>query len=66
MAKRASDRIVMPDEVVRRQPDVIIGSWCGKPVRTERIAARAGWADGPGTTRPVICDLRFLICDLVI
>jgi len=36
-------RIVTPDEVVRRNPDAIIASWCGKAVRTERIAARAGW-----------------------
>jgi iron complex transport system substrate-binding protein len=46
--RRASlgrDRIVTPDEVVRRNPDVIIASWCGKAVRRERIAARVGWSD---------------------
>ncbi len=37
------DRIVTPDEVVRRNPDVIIASWCGKAVRRERIATRIGW-----------------------
>jgi iron complex transport system substrate-binding protein len=42
-AKLAKDRVVQPDEVVRRQPDVIIASWCGKRVRQEKIAARAGW-----------------------
>jgi iron complex transport system substrate-binding protein len=42
-AKLAKDRVVQPDEVVRRQPDVIIASWCGKTVRKEKIAARAGW-----------------------
>ena len=30
-------------EVARRDPEVVIGSWCGKPVRTARIAARPGW-----------------------
>jgi iron complex transport system substrate-binding protein len=30
-------------EVVRRQPDIIFGSWCGKRFRPERVAARAGW-----------------------
>jgi iron complex transport system substrate-binding protein len=39
------DRIVSPDEVVRRNPDVIVASWCGKAVRTGRIAARVGWSD---------------------
>ena len=44
-AKLGRDRIVTPDEVVRRNPDVIIASWCGKAVRKERIAARVGWND---------------------
>lgn len=39
------DRIVDPDEVIRRNPDVIIASWCGKAVRRERIATRPGWSD---------------------
>ena len=39
----AKDRIVDPDEVVRRNPDVIVASWCGKPVRRERIEQRRGW-----------------------
>jgi iron complex transport system substrate-binding protein len=30
-------------EVVRRQPDIIIGSWCGKKFRPELVRARAGW-----------------------
>ena len=43
--KMGRDRIVTPEEVVRRDPDVIVASWCGKAVRTERIAARVGWAN---------------------
>lgn len=40
------DRIVAdPAEVVRRAPDIIIGSWCGKKFRPEKVAARPGWAD---------------------
>jgi len=31
-------------EVVRRAPDVILGSWCGKKFRPERVRARPGWA----------------------
>jgi len=31
------------DEVIRRAPDIIIGSWCGKKFRPEKVAARPGW-----------------------
>jgi len=30
-------------EVVRRAPDIILGSWCGKKFRPERVRARPGW-----------------------
>jgi iron complex transport system substrate-binding protein len=32
-----------PDEVIRRAPDIILGSWCGKKFRPERVARRHGW-----------------------
>ena len=38
------NRIVAdPMEVVRRKPDIILGSWCGKKFRPEKVAARPGW-----------------------
>ena len=37
----AKDRIVTSEQVIARAPDVIIGSWCGKPVRKDRIAVTA-------------------------
>ncbi|HQY76252.1 MAG TPA: ABC transporter substrate-binding protein [Rhodoferax sp.] len=30
-------------EIVRRNPDIILGSWCGKKFRPENVAARTGW-----------------------
>lgn len=39
--------IADPAEVVSRRPDIIIGSWCGKKFRPERVAARPGWQDMP-------------------
>lgn len=42
-AKLGKDRVVSPDEVVSRDPEVIVASWCGKAVRKEKIAARPGW-----------------------
>ena len=44
MSQAASGRTVAdPQEVARRAPDVILGSWCGKKFRPERVAARPGW-----------------------
>jgi iron complex transport system substrate-binding protein len=40
------DRIIAdPQEIVRRNPDIVIGSWCGKKFRPEKVAARAGWGE---------------------
>ena len=30
-------------EVIRRAPDIVIGSWCGKKFRPDKVAARPGW-----------------------
>ncbi|MGH8184301.1 MAG: cobalamin-binding protein [Rhodanobacteraceae bacterium] len=32
-----------PAEVIPRQPDLILASWCGKKFQPERVAARPGW-----------------------
>ena len=42
-AHLGKDRVVDPAEAARRNPEVIVASWCGKAVRRERIASRAGW-----------------------
>ncbi|MGV8930846.1 MAG: cobalamin-binding protein [Luteimonas sp.] len=40
----ARNRILAdPSEVVPRAPDIILGSWCGKKFRPEKVAARPGW-----------------------
>ncbi|MEX1276485.1 MAG: cobalamin-binding protein [Bacteroidota bacterium] len=39
----AKHRIVHPDEVVKRNPDIIIGSWCGKQFKREEVLRRPGW-----------------------
>ncbi len=42
------DRIVADaGEVVRRAPEIILGSWCGKRFRPEHVASRPGWEDIP-------------------
>jgi iron complex transport system substrate-binding protein len=57
-AKLGKDRIVDPDEVVRRAPELIVASWCGKPVRKERIRARAGWLGIPAVRRNQIYEIK--------
>jgi iron complex transport system substrate-binding protein len=42
--KSAKDRIVTTEEIVRREPDIIVGSWCGKKFRPEKVAKRP-WFD---------------------
>jgi iron complex transport system substrate-binding protein len=38
------DRIIADGgEIVRRNPDIVVGSWCGKKFRPEKVAARPGW-----------------------
>jgi iron complex transport system substrate-binding protein len=39
----AKGRIFEPTEVARRDPEVVIASWCGKKARRDRIVARPGW-----------------------
>src|SRR5689334_25385399 len=42
------NRIVAdPLEVVRRSPDIVLGSWCGKKFRPEQVGARPGWSAIP-------------------
>ncbi len=43
-SRGASGRIIAdPQEVVKKDPQVILGSWCGKKFRPERVRARPGW-----------------------
>jgi iron complex transport system substrate-binding protein len=43
-ASLAKDRIVAdPDEVVRRNPDLILASWCGKKFKPEKLTTRKNW-----------------------
>ena len=39
----AKDRIISGEEVIKENPDIIIGSWCGKKVNFDQIRNRRGW-----------------------
>jgi iron complex transport system substrate-binding protein len=35
-----------------------VGSWCGKPVRTDKIAARSGWQDIPAVRQRHLYEIK--------
>ena len=39
----AKNRIVLPEAVAERDPEVIIASWCGKAMKKRTIVERPGW-----------------------
>jgi iron complex transport system substrate-binding protein len=50
--------IADPGEVPRRAPDIILGSWCGKKFRPERVAARPGWQDVPAVRSGDLYEIK--------
>jgi iron complex transport system substrate-binding protein len=57
-ARLAKNRTVTSDQVIAAAPDVIIGSWCGKPVRKEKIRARPGWDAIPAVRDGHIYEIK--------
>jgi iron complex transport system substrate-binding protein len=41
--RSARERIVPAAEVIDRDPQIILASWCGKPLDAAAVAARPGW-----------------------
>jgi iron complex transport system substrate-binding protein len=56
--KMAKDRILLPDQVLARGPEVILASWCGKKVNPGRIAARPGWDDMPAVRSGRVHEIK--------
>jgi iron complex transport system substrate-binding protein len=54
----AKDRIVAADEVIAQAPDLIIGSWCGKKFRPERVVARAGFGQIPAVQHQDLYEIK--------
>lgn len=55
----ARDRIIAdPTEVIRRAPDVIIGSWCGRKFRPEQVSARVGWDAVPAVRDNQLYEIK--------
>ena len=56
--KSAKERIVTADEIIARAPDIIIGSWCGKKFRPEKVAARPGFAQVPAIRNGAVREIK--------
>lgn len=55
----ARERIIAdPAEVIRRAPELIIGSWCGKKFRPEQVRSRAGWGEVPAVREDQLHEIK--------
>jgi iron complex transport system substrate-binding protein len=50
-------------QIVQRNPDIIIGSWCGKKFRPEKVAARAGWENVNAVKNHQLFEIKS--CDIL-
>lgn len=58
------DRVITdPLEPARRAPELIVGSWCGKRFRPERVAARPGWDQVPAVRTGALVEIKS--CDIL-
>lgn len=55
----AKERIIAdPMEVVRRTPDIIFGSWCGKKFQADSVRSRSGWEQVPAVTHDMLFEIK--------
>ncbi len=57
-SQAAQGRIYDPREVARRDPEVVVASWCGKKVKREVIVARPGWTSVRAVRDDQIYEIR--------
>src|SRR5580658_1089639 len=56
--KSAKDRIVTAQDVIARAPDIIVGSWCGKKFRPEKVIKRPGFDRVPAVQRGALHEIK--------
>jgi len=58
------DRVVTdPMAAAARSPDLVVGSWCGKKFRPERVVARPGWHEVPAVRDGRLHEIKS--CDIL-
>ncbi len=58
LSQGAAGRIHDGKNVIERAPDVILGSWCGKKFRPEKVAARPGWEAIPAVRTGELHEIK--------
>src|SRR5271169_4248733 len=56
--KSAKERIVTAQDVIARAPDIIVGSWCGKKFRPEKVIKRPGFERVPAVRNGVVWEIK--------
>jgi iron complex transport system substrate-binding protein len=56
--KSAKERIVTTADVIARAPDIIVGSWCGKKFRPEKVIKRPGFDRSPAVRRGALHEIK--------
>ena len=59
--KNAKDRIVTAEQVIAAEPDIIVGSWCGKKFVPARVAARPGFSPVPAVRTGFLREIKSTI-----
>jgi iron complex transport system substrate-binding protein len=57
-SQAATGRIVSPDAVLAKRPDIMVASWCGKKFRPERVRERAGWTAMPAVKENQLYEVK--------
>lgn len=59
LEQSAKNRIIAdPMTVVQRQPDIIIGSWCGRRFHPHKVTQREGWENIPAVTNGFVFEIK--------
>ena len=58
LRKNAKDRIVTAEAVIDAQPDIIVGSWCGKKFAPRKLAARPGFERIPAVANGFLREVK--------
>lgn len=58
----APERVVQPEAVVERAPDIIIASWCGKKANLDAIRSRSGWRAIPAVRAGALHEMKSAYC----
>ena len=55
----AKNRIIAdPLDVARRNPDIVLGSWCGRKFRPEHVFNREGWENVPAVVNRQVFEIK--------